>query len=86
MIPSALNLPAQTFHSTLPILTRALSHIPILIFHCSSSRGRGPRCAGWYADAIADQPGGELEQKVYVLQGGIVEWIEQYPDQVVSVP
>ena len=30
----------------------SVSRIPKIIFHCSSSNGRGPRCAGWYQDAL----------------------------------
>jgi arsenical-resistance protein 2 len=55
----------------------------IVVFHCSSSRGRGPRCAGWYEDALKDR--GLEYTNVYVLTGGIKAWVEQYPDQVVVV-
>lgn len=28
------------------------SHV---VFHCSSSNGRGPRCAAWYEDALLEK-------------------------------
>jgi arsenical-resistance protein 2 len=68
--------------STLITLT---SHIPLIVFHCNSSTGRGPRAAGWYADALEDHLRShsavaieELEklviQRVAVLEGGIKAW------------
>jgi hypothetical protein len=39
VIPGAINLPAQTFHPLLPMLTSLLVKIPIVIRHCSSSLG-----------------------------------------------
>ncbi|KAI0294678.1 hypothetical protein B0F90DRAFT_1276143 [Multifurca ochricompacta] len=39
-------------------------------FHCSSSLGRAPRCAGWFADALPP----DSQCKVFILEGGIKAW------------
>ena len=52
-----------------------------IIFHCSSSKGRGPRCAGWYQDYIDMK--NDKTTAVYVLVGGINKWKETYPEQVI---
>ncbi|KAL7409992.1 hypothetical protein BDY24DRAFT_344543 [Mrakia frigida] len=75
-IPSAVNLAAQTFYQTLPALYPMLSKIPLVIFHCSSSAGRGPRCAAWYQDLLDSKK--ETGSKALVLTGGIKAWAEKY--------
>ena len=103
IIPGAINLPAQTFHQTLPTLIAILSRsveyavvlrifsqftqvlhywcrIPRVIFHCSSSNGRGPRCAGWYQDALNQDK--ITSSKAYVLTGGIKAWKEAHPEDL----
>jgi len=78
-------VPAQTFYQTLPTLQPILSKIPKVIFHCQSSLGRGPRCAGWYADAL---PAGASSQAL-VLEGGMKTWLEHYAadrDKTIPVP
>jgi arsenical-resistance protein 2 len=55
------------------------SHV---VFHCSSSNGRGPRCAAWYEDALVEKG---IKTNAYVLTGGIKKWIELYPSEVVRV-
>lgn len=77
MIPGAVNLPAQSFYVSLPSLVRILASVPLVIFHCSRSNGRGPRAAGWYADAL--QAHSKLSdeivaKRVRILHGGIVAW------------
>ncbi|RSH91008.1 hypothetical protein EHS25_010184 [Saitozyma podzolica] len=72
--PSAVNLPAQTFHQTLPVIYALLHRIPRVIFHCGSSKERGPKCAGWY-QGFLDLKGCETS-KAYVLVGGIKAWRE----------
>ena len=52
------------------------------VFHCSSSNGRGPRCAAWYEDALNDKG---IKSNSYVLTGGIKGWMEQYPDEVIRI-
>lgn len=84
MIPHAINLPSQTFHASLPVVHSVLAPIPLVIFHCNRSNGRGPRTAGWYADYLASK--GEKTDKVKVLKGGIVSWREKFPGTCVKVP
>lgn len=51
-----------------------------VVFHCQSSSGRGPRCAGWYQDAL-DRAGISREQsKAAVLTGGIKAWLAKHGD------
>ncbi|EPQ31925.1 uncharacterized protein PFL1_00124 [Pseudozyma flocculosa PF-1] len=82
MIPGAINLPAHSLPHSLPSLLPLLSSVPRLVFHCNSSKGRGPRAAGWTADALDDyraaNPGAEVKAQVYVLKGGIVAWKERF--------
>ncbi|GFZ45068.1 hypothetical protein JCM24511_02794 [Saitozyma sp. JCM 24511] len=70
--PAAINLPAQTFHQTLPVIYALLHRVPTVIFHCGSSKERGPKCAGWYQDYLALK--GCDTSKAYVLVGGIKAW------------
>jgi arsenical-resistance protein 2 len=62
------------------MLTARYKHV---VFHCSSSQGRGPRCAGWYQDALEDK--GITGSGSYVLAGGIKAWLEAYPDEIVRI-
>lgn len=89
VIPGAVNLPAHSFHATLPTLLALLAPIPLVIFHCNRSQGRGPRAAGWYADALEDLlrsrplageegPADEVARRVAVLQGGIQAWEHEF--------
>ncbi|KAI0067550.1 hypothetical protein BV25DRAFT_1818913 [Artomyces pyxidatus] len=85
LIKGAINVPAQTFYQTLPTLLPILSRIPKVIFHCQSSLGRGPRCAGWYADALAPDA---ISQSL-ILEGGMKVWLEHWADDAsmtISVP
>lgn len=65
---------------------RRRSRYRSVVFHCQSSSGRGPRCAGWYQDALDRRAaeGGATSpssrSKAVVLTGGIKEWIKQYGD------
>lgn len=52
-----------------------------LVFHCSKSNGRGPRAAGWYADALQNYlqlTDEDVEQRVAILTGGIDGWEEDF--------
>ncbi|KFA72956.1 hypothetical protein S40288_05082 [Stachybotrys chartarum IBT 40288] len=77
-ISTSLNLPAQSFYHTRPVLYR-LAHqagINQLIFYCGSSNGRGPRCAGWMQDYLNEV--GEKNITALVLKGGIKGWQRTY--------
>ncbi|PVG04094.1 Rhodanese-like protein [Serendipita vermifera] len=78
-IKGAVNLPAQSFYQTLPTTATVLGNTPQVIFHCNhcTPTGRGPRCAGWYADEIARQG---KSSEALVLEGGIQNWLSQYGD------
>lgn len=58
-----------------------LHSIPLVLFHCNRSNGRGPRAAGWYADALQEAlnlSDEETAKRVGVVEGGIVAWEETY--------
>lgn len=52
--------------------------IGVLSRTAGSSRGRGPRTAGWFADYLADKQGHSL--KCWVLEGGIKGWVKAGPE------
>lgn len=81
MIPNAVNFPAHSLFLSSSTLVKSLHSIPIIIFHCNRSNGRGPRSAGWYADQLQNQfnlNDEEVAKRVGILQGGIVAWEEKY--------
>ncbi|KAM0746987.1 hypothetical protein T439DRAFT_329262 [Meredithblackwellia eburnea MCA 4105] len=79
-ITSAINLPAHSFYQTIPSLLPVLSAYKRVIFHCQSSNGRGPRCAGWFQDAL-DERGITADLcQAEVLVGGVKEWVHQFGD------
>ena len=41
-----------------------------------SSSGRGPRCAGWFADHLVDNGIKEDQVRSVVLEGGIKGWVK----------
>lgn len=48
----------------------------LLLTPSGSSNGRGPRCAGWFADYLDDQGIKEDEVRSVVLEGGIKGWVK----------
>ncbi|EIM21936.1 hypothetical protein WALSEDRAFT_32465 [Wallemia mellicola CBS 633.66] len=83
MIPGAINLPAQSLPAALPSLVHSLSNIEKFIFHCNSSKGRGPRAAGWFANTLDSHlrsidPSLSIENRVFVLKGGINAWKDRF--------
>jgi len=86
-IRGAINLPAHSFHQTLPGLIPLLSAIPLVIFHCNScgkSSSRGRLVAGWYQDALEEQGVKSIQTKY--LEGGVKGWIEKYAqDEALTV-
>lgn len=48
-VRGAVNIPAQSFPLGLDTWSKVFGDRTV-IFHCSSSNGRGPRCAAWYQD------------------------------------
>ncbi|GAA5935899.1 hypothetical protein JCM3775_007357 [Rhodotorula graminis] len=79
-VRGAINLPAHSFYPTLPSLVPILSRYRTVVFHCQSSNGRGPRCAGWYQDALDEAGISRDTSKATVLTGGIKAWLERYGD------
>ncbi|KAJ5102292.1 hypothetical protein NUU61_004514 [Penicillium alfredii] len=73
-IRGSLNLPAQSLYPTLPTFYSLLqnSRVKHVVWYCGSSRGRGTRAAGWFADLIEDNRDTALTS--VVLEGGIKGW------------
>jgi rhodanese-related sulfurtransferase len=81
LIPGAINLPAHSLPAALPGLLPLLSRVPLVVFHCNRSNGRGPRSAGWYADALQAHlalSDADVSARVAILAGGIVAWEERH--------
>lgn len=78
MVRTAVNIPAQSFYYTRSTWVETFGTIPLVIFYCSSSNGRGPRCAGWFQDALDDA--GCRTSEAIVLAGGIKQWEESQKD------
>ncbi|RAL17405.1 putative arsenate reductase (Arc2) [Aspergillus homomorphus CBS 101889] len=75
MISGSLNLPAQSLYPSIPTLYSVLTQgrISKVVWYCGSSRGRGPRAAGWFADYLAEQRDNRMES--LVLEEGIKGWV-----------
>ncbi|KAJ3479052.1 hypothetical protein NLI96_g9338 [Meripilus lineatus] len=76
LLKTAVNVPAQTFHQTLPTLVSIWRNIPLVIFYCGSCGGRGPRCASWYQDALNAESITTSEARI--LTGGVKAWVAKY--------
>jgi len=74
-IKGSINLPAQSLYPSLPTLYTLFSEakIPYVIWYCGSSKGRGNRAAGWFADHLSEKAGNKMQSMVLV--GGIQEWV-----------
>ncbi|KAJ3557091.1 hypothetical protein NM688_g1657 [Phlebia brevispora] len=79
-IRTSINLPAQSFHQSLPALVPILEKVPLVIFYCNacSITARGPRIAAWYQDALDAQ--GIKSSSARILTGGIKGWVAAYSD------
>lgn len=87
MVRTAINIPAQSLYPTRWTWLEVLGKVPLVIFYCSSSNGRGPRCAGWFQDTLDEAGRGDSEAAVLV--GGIKKWAEtqkDLTDPVMSFP
>ncbi|KAK9452436.1 hypothetical protein V1511DRAFT_485046 [Dipodascopsis uninucleata] len=75
-IQGSLNLQAQSLYGILPTFYAlvAKAQMKDVVWYCGmvSSRGRGTRAAGWFADLLEDQ--GESSMRSWVLEGGIKGW------------
>jgi SAM-dependent methyltransferase/rhodanese-related sulfurtransferase len=70
--------PAQTFYDDLHEFYEKFKNAEKVIFYCSSSNGRGPRCAGWYQYHLAAH--GNTKSKAYIMTGGVKAWLEKFSD------
>lgn len=89
-ITHSTNLPAQTLYYSIPSIYNLLQagKVPLAIFYCGTSRGRGTRAAGWFADYIAAQETADTKNDGFriesvILRGGIKGWVnagEEYQE------
>lgn len=73
-----VNITAHSFYPTRKTWVQILGDIPLVIFHCGSSQGRGRRVAGWYADALSEA--GVTTSEAVVLEGGIKKFSSEHPE------
>ncbi|OJJ81619.1 phosphatase YCH1 [Aspergillus glaucus CBS 516.65] len=73
-------VPSATLELRIPELVRTLKDKETVVFHCALSQQRGPSAALRYARAREGAVGAEEShnQKVYVLEGGFVQWQEKF--------
>ncbi|KAB8233292.1 Rhodanese-like domain-containing protein [Aspergillus alliaceus] len=73
-------VPSSSLDVRLPELIRTLKDKEKVVFHCALSQQRGPSAALRYARERERLLGVEesQKQKVYVLEGGFVQWQEKY--------
>ncbi|KAH6971030.1 Rhodanese-like domain-containing protein [Ilyonectria sp. MPI-CAGE-AT-0026] len=76
-IRGSINLPAQSLYPTIPTIYNMFKAAGLrkVIWYCSSSRGRGPRAAGWFSDYIVDS--GDEVMESLILVGGIKGWVTE---------
>ena len=84
-IRGAINLPAQSLYPTIPTLYYLFKCAGQrkIIWYCSSSKGRGTRAAGWFADHIANQ--GDAQMESLVLLDGVKGWATAGDEYVQSM-
>lgn len=70
---------AETFYDELPSFFEKFGNTKQVIFYCGSSKGRGPRCAGWYQDYIDEKE--NHTSTAYVLDGGVQGWLAKFGGQ-----
>ena len=85
----SLNLPAHTFYPSRATITALLASTGNVILYCSSSMGRGPRCAGWLRDAFAlstaTAPTTNAPARVKILEGGVKGFVARYQEDAALV-
>ncbi|OJK03647.1 hypothetical protein ASPACDRAFT_1863059 [Aspergillus aculeatus ATCC 16872] len=79
-ISSSTWVPSSTLDVRMPELVRTLKDKEQVVFHCALSQQRGPSAALRYARERERVLGAEesQKQKVFVLEGGFVQWQEKY--------
>ncbi|GAB7363682.1 hypothetical protein MBLNU230_g4250t2 [Neophaeotheca triangularis] len=83
-ITNCRNHPVNTHDYAMPELVRTLKGKENVVFHCSLSQQRGPSSALRYlrererVEGQSEGGGGGEGQKVWLLDGGFVKWVEKY--------
>ncbi|CAN9164047.1 unnamed protein product [Alternaria alternata] len=90
-IRGSINLPAQSLYPTMPTLYAMFKAAGLskIMWYCSSSKGRGTRAAGWFADYIEDQKDEQMQSLVLVegikgwakAGGEYAQWMDEYDDE-----
>ncbi|OIW32811.1 hypothetical protein CONLIGDRAFT_558176, partial [Coniochaeta ligniaria NRRL 30616] len=73
-IRGSINLPAHSLWPNIPTVHELFRAAGLrqVIWFCESSKGRGNRAAGWFADHIAER--GDTQMQSLVLLEGIKGW------------
>ncbi|OQE25153.1 hypothetical protein PENSTE_c006G01740 [Penicillium steckii] len=81
-VRGSLNLPAQSFYTTLStVYTLVLnSGVKDVVFYCGSCGGRGTRVAGWFSDYLKEKQNASI--KSFILEGGIKGWAAAGPEYI----
>ncbi|KAJ9190946.1 hypothetical protein DTO164E3_9089 [Paecilomyces variotii] len=81
-IRNSINLPAQSLYPSLSTFYTLLESAGVqsVVWYCGSSRGRGTRAGGWFADLLVEK--GNTSMKSLVLEGGIKGWVGAGPEYV----
>ncbi|ORX46699.1 hypothetical protein BCR36DRAFT_331629 [Piromyces finnis] len=76
------NIPSIKFLDNIEHYVLKCKRIPKIVFHCAMSQVRGPKCANRYALTLNSLlEAGEIEdidQKVYILRGGFMNFQNIY--------
>ncbi|KAH7927775.1 hypothetical protein BV22DRAFT_1127093 [Leucogyrophana mollusca] len=86
-IKGSRNIPSADFPAIVHELVNETNDIPVVIFHCALSQLRGPKAAKIYehtrllaSGASEEDTGNTVDYNVFVLQGGFVQFQDQFKD------
>lgn len=75
MLTGSVNLPAHTFYPSRRYITDFFKGKEMIVLYCTSSRGRGPRCAGWMQETLRES---DSKARVVILDGGAKAFVETF--------
>ncbi|KAL3536227.1 hypothetical protein ACH5RR_004688 [Cinchona calisaya] len=73
-IAGSLHFASHTFFDKIPTLIDAAKGKDTLVFHCALSQVRGPKCARWFADYLAETKEGAGIKNIMILEHGYNGW------------
>lgn len=75
MLSDSINLPAHTFYPARQRISDLLKDKETVVLYCASSKGRGPRCAGWLQETLQ---GSDSKARIMVLEGGAKAFVDAF--------